>query len=174
MAPTEKPAKRPVGRPSKYDPSFCERVIELGRLGKSRAYIASEINVSRETLDEWERDYPEFSDAMDEAMRHSQRWWEQAGQDGLTAGPGSFNAAVWSRSMAARFPLNGGRNAFASKSPMLSTTQRSSRPRPECLPPSPAVSWTRKAERYCQNCLPILARRWSVSKSRSGFWLEEN
>ena len=96
--------KGPGGRPTKYDPAFCDRVIELGRLGKSRAWIASELNVSRDTLEEWERIHPEFSDAMDEAMLCSQRWWEDAGQDGLTAGPGSFNAAVWSRSMAARFP----------------------------------------------------------------------
>ena len=66
--------RRPGGRPTKYDPAFCYRVVELGRLGKSRAWIASELNVSRDTLDEWERQYSEFSDAMDVAILYSQRW----------------------------------------------------------------------------------------------------
>jgi hypothetical protein len=35
-------------------------------------------------------------------MAHSQLWWEDAGQNGMTAD--KFNASVWSRSMAARFP----------------------------------------------------------------------
>ena len=35
---------------------------------------------------------------------HSLRWWEDVGTQGMQAGPGAFNAAIWSRSMAARFP----------------------------------------------------------------------
>lgn len=96
--------KHPGGRPSKYDPRFCEVAIKQGRLGRSRVAISCVIGISRENLADWEDRYPEFRHAMDEAMRLSQLWWEQAGQDGLTAGAGAFNAAVWSRSMAARFP----------------------------------------------------------------------
>jgi len=92
------------GRPTKYDPSFCERVVEIGKLGKSRTWIATELGVSVECLDEWSRRYPEFSGAMDEAIRFSLRWWEDVGTQGMQAGPGAFNAAIWSRSMAARFP----------------------------------------------------------------------
>ena len=36
-------------------------------------------------------------------MDLSQRWGEDAGQDGLT---GAVNAALWSRSMGARFPAD--------------------------------------------------------------------
>ena len=32
---TETTEKRPVGRPSTYDPAYCEEVIALGRIGKS-------------------------------------------------------------------------------------------------------------------------------------------
>jgi hypothetical protein len=35
------PVKRPVGRPSLYDPAYCDKVIELGRIGKSVEQIAS-------------------------------------------------------------------------------------------------------------------------------------
>ena len=95
---------RPVGRPSKYDPSFCERVIELGRLGKSRVSIACELDVCLASLERWEEEYPEFRGAMERARQFAQHWWEEKGVEGMLAGPGSFNAAIWSRSMAARFP----------------------------------------------------------------------
>jgi hypothetical protein len=91
-----------MGRPSEYQPEFCERVIEWGKDGKSLAWMASELDVSRECLYEWMRVHGEFSDAMTRAREHAQRWWEDAGQTGMLT-PG-FGASVWSRSMAARFP----------------------------------------------------------------------
>lgn len=90
------------GRPTAYDPEFCEKVIEWGKLGKSRTWIATELNVHRDTLYEWERTHPEFSDALARAKALEQRWWEDAGQDGMRLQ--GFGQSVWSRSMAARFP----------------------------------------------------------------------
>lgn len=90
------------GRPSDYDPSFCETAIVAGKVGKSLTWIATEIGVHRDTLYEWAKVHAEFSDALMHAKQLSQRWWEDAGQDGM--GKGGFNASVWSRSMAARFP----------------------------------------------------------------------
>lgn len=92
----------PAGRPSTYDPAYCEAVIEYGKRGKSKTWMASELNVHRDTINEWERVHPEFSDAMTRALQFSQRWWEDAGQNGMVAD--KFNSSVWSRSMAARFP----------------------------------------------------------------------
>jgi hypothetical protein len=92
----------PAGRPSAYDATYCEDVIEYGRAGKSRAWIASEIGVTRQTLHNWEADHPEFLDAMTRARDLAQRWWEDAGQDGLA--DKAFNGPVYAKSMAARFP----------------------------------------------------------------------
>ena len=96
----------PAGRPTDYRPEYCEAVIEYGRMGKSIAWMASELSVAKSTLQLWEKDIPEFSVAMTQARALSQRWWEDAGQDNMlmTPGQGTFNASVWSRSMAARFP----------------------------------------------------------------------
>jgi hypothetical protein len=91
-----------MGRPSEFKPEFCDQVVEYGKEGKSLAWMAAELDVSRECLYEWARVHPEFSDALDRARAHSQKWWEDAGQRGML-GPG-FNGSVWSRSMAARFP----------------------------------------------------------------------
>lgn len=92
----------PAGRPSVYRPDLCELVVEWGKLGKSRTWIASEIGVTRETLYAWEEKYPEFSDALARAKVFEQRWWEDAGQDGMKLQ--GFGQSIWSRSMAARFP----------------------------------------------------------------------
>jgi hypothetical protein len=94
---------RAVGRPSKYDPAYCERVIELGNMGASVVEMAHEIGVTRNTLEtNWSAAHPEFLEAMEKAREASQVWWEKKGRDSLTT-PG-FQSSVWSRSMAARFP----------------------------------------------------------------------
>jgi nitrate/nitrite-specific signal transduction histidine kinase len=42
----EEVEKRPVGRPSEYDPSYCQKVIELGKLGKSFEQMSAQLNIS--------------------------------------------------------------------------------------------------------------------------------
>ena len=66
--------------------------------------MCAELGISRNAMHEWLSVYPEFNDAMDVAMQYSQRWWEDAGQTGMLM-PG-FSAAIWSRSMSARFPAD--------------------------------------------------------------------
>lgn len=96
-----KPDPRPVGRPSVYNPSMCQQVIEWGKLGKSKAWMAAELHITRDTLWQWISVYPEFSDAIQIAELHSQKWWEDMGQQGMLM-PG-FNAGIWTKSMNARF-----------------------------------------------------------------------
>ena len=96
----------PAGRPTLYRPEYCEKVIELGKDGKSVVQMACAFGVSRPTMEEnWTREYPEFLEAFTLAKQYSQDWWEQKGQDNLLVPQGvTFQASVWSRSMAARFP----------------------------------------------------------------------
>jgi hypothetical protein len=92
-----------VGRPSLYDPAYCEKVIELGKQGMSVVEMACEIGVSRNTLEtNWPAQYPEFLEAFTHARECSQAWWEKAGRIGM-AGK-NIDSTIWSRSMAARFP----------------------------------------------------------------------
>lgn len=91
------------GRPSKYDPKYCDRVIEMGREGYSVVEMCADIGVARNTLElEWPERHEEFSRAFAHARELSQAWWERQGRIGLTAD--KFNAQLYSRSMAARFP----------------------------------------------------------------------
>lgn len=98
-----------MGRPSDYSPenaeAICSQVIEWGRAGKSKAWMAANLDISRQTLDNWCSAHPEFLDAITRAMALSQAWWEDIGQANIISAPGaSLNSGVYSRSMAARFP----------------------------------------------------------------------
>lgn len=91
-----------MGRPSEYDPAHCERVIELGQEGASIVEMACDLGVVRQTLYDWGKAHPEFLDALARAREVSQAWWEKIGREGMQKK--SIDAAIYSRSMAARFP----------------------------------------------------------------------
>jgi len=91
------------GRPTLYRPEYCETVIELGKQGDSMAQMASHFDVSRQTIENWASDHPEFLEALSKAKAHCQAWWEKAGREGMFLGGSGFNAAVWKKSMEARF-----------------------------------------------------------------------
>lgn len=95
-----------TGRPSDYDPAYCEQVLEWGAEGKSKAWMAAKLGVVRQTLDNWCEQHPAFLDAITRSRDLAQAWWEDVGQDNIVSKPGggSLNAGVYSRSMAARFP----------------------------------------------------------------------
>ncbi|CAB4128173.1 hypothetical protein UFOVP106_39 [uncultured Caudovirales phage] len=97
---------RPVGRPSLYDPSYCDKVVELGALGKSIEQISSNLGVSCRVLYDWRDKYPEFLRALEQAKEAEQTWWEDQAQAYMLEhkDAAKLNASIWSRSMAARFP----------------------------------------------------------------------
>jgi hypothetical protein len=98
--------KHPGGRPTDYRAEYCDQVIEWGAQGKSKAWMAAKLGVTRQTLDNWMGAQAEFFDAMTRARDLAQAWWEDKGQDNIVSlpGQGTLNAGVYSRSMAARFP----------------------------------------------------------------------
>jgi len=51
----------PAGRPSKYDPKYCDEVIKVMGEGLSLTAFAGRIGVDRSTIDEWRNNFPEFS-----------------------------------------------------------------------------------------------------------------
>ena len=69
---------KPVGRPSKYDESFCDQVIDLGKQGLSITQIAFELDIHKDTLYDWKKTKPEFSDAIKKARDYAQGFWENA------------------------------------------------------------------------------------------------
>jgi hypothetical protein len=58
---------RAVGQPTKYRQEYCDSVKTFMGQGYSLTAFAGSIRVSRETVYEWERVIPEFSDAVKSA-----------------------------------------------------------------------------------------------------------
>lgn len=92
----------PAGRPSKYQPEFCETIIAVGEEGGWLAEMAEACDVHRSTMDEWAKNHPEFSEALARAKQKAQAWFERTGRTGLTAD--KFNSSLWSKQMSARHP----------------------------------------------------------------------
>ena len=102
MTADDKQDRNPPWRPTKYRAEYCDKVLEWGRAGKSRAWIAAELGVCKQTLVNWEQSHPNFLAALKRAKVLEQQWWEDAGQMGMVSPV--FGGSVWARSMAARFP----------------------------------------------------------------------
>lgn len=54
----------PAGRPSKYDPKYCDEVVAYMGQGYSKTAFAGSIGVCRDTILEWSSTIPEFSGAV--------------------------------------------------------------------------------------------------------------
>lgn len=49
-----------AGRPTKYEPKFCEQVRKLCLLGLTDKELAKFFDIGETTLNRWKKDYPEF------------------------------------------------------------------------------------------------------------------
>lgn len=97
----------PAGRPTKYDPKYCEEMIEFMSEGASIVEFAVSIGVMKSTIYEWANKHQEFSDAKKKAVEASESWWTRTGRQGLyhQQGPGSsnLNPTLWYMNMKNRF-----------------------------------------------------------------------
>lgn len=80
--------KRRVGRPSLYDPAYCEQVVEHMAGGASLTSFAAEIDVSRDTITEWASKHEEFSLAVRRGKAKCAAWWEKQGREIAQKGGG--------------------------------------------------------------------------------------
>jgi hypothetical protein len=71
---------RPVGRPSKYSPDYCEGIVNFCSDGYSITAYAGEIGVDRGTITRWGDEYEEFGMAVKRAKAKLARWWEDRGR----------------------------------------------------------------------------------------------
>lgn len=54
---------KPAGRPTKYDPAYCQAVIDDAAKGFSLSAFCGGIMVARDTLTGWRQTHPEFDEA---------------------------------------------------------------------------------------------------------------
>jgi transcriptional regulator with XRE-family HTH domain len=55
---------KPRGTPSKYRKEFSKLAFELALLGATDVQIAEELNVSKDTINEWKKSKKDFSDSL--------------------------------------------------------------------------------------------------------------
>ena len=97
--------KKPVGRPSEYDPAFCEVVIEQMGLGFSKEAVAGYLGISKDTLYKWAAKHKEFADAISIGETKSQLLWEKTLVDYRvhTKNGSQINSQVFNLNMKNRF-----------------------------------------------------------------------
>lgn len=95
-----------LGRPSKYDPAYCDQVVALGEEGLSRWQICSRLGIGIHNMNAWEGAHEDFRRALEQARLDALAYWEDLAHDHIREAPGGvkLNTGLWSRSMAARFP----------------------------------------------------------------------
>ena len=99
-----KPYGYVFGRPTKYDPSVCAKVVELGALGYTKEEIAPELKVTMSTLYEWAKVHSDFSEAIKEAVHLAQAYMERKAREALDKPTSAFNHSLWSKIVQCRFP----------------------------------------------------------------------
>lgn len=87
-APVTAPAvqARPPGRPTSYEPRFCEELIAHMKGGYSFESFAGAIGVCRKTIYNWEAEHPEFLHAKSIATELRRFFWEKQGVRAVMGG----------------------------------------------------------------------------------------
>lgn len=96
--------RRPIGRPTKYDPSFCDLIIEEMGKGYSLDAASVRIGVNASSLYLWQQQHPDFSKAIEEGRRRALQWWEDRALNVADGKPGNqqmISLALRNRSRAA-------------------------------------------------------------------------
>lgn len=91
------------GRPSEYKPEYCQKAIEHLAKGLSLRATAGELGISHDTIYDWQRKFPDFSDAIKEGIAKGEAFWEKIGMAGATGKIKNFSAAAWIFNMKNRF-----------------------------------------------------------------------
>lgn len=101
--------KNKGGRPSKYKEEYCQMLIDHMASGLSFESFAAVIDVNDDTLSEWAKVHPKFSDAKKTAFSKSLLFWEKLGLNNIhnvslpNKGSKSLNSTIWIFTMKNRF-----------------------------------------------------------------------
>ena len=55
---------------------MCDQMIALGQEGASQKMMWSKLGISKNTVESYKKNHPEFAEALDLALVHSQAYWE--------------------------------------------------------------------------------------------------
>jgi hypothetical protein len=80
------------GRPTEYDPAYCDQIVEHMSEGASITSFAAEIGVCRATINNWMAEHSEFLEACARAKAKCAAWWEKTNRKLAETGTGNQGA----------------------------------------------------------------------------------
>lgn len=94
------------GAPSKFRKEFCQMLVSHMSEGLSFNAFAKIAQVDQDTLYEWVKVHPEFSEAKKRAFEENRFFWEKTGLDGMHQRPDkpALNPTIYIFNMKNRFP----------------------------------------------------------------------
>jgi len=83
-----------VGRPTLYEPEYCQQLIDYMATGMSFESFAATLGVCRETLYDWKKRHPEFLHAHKIGIDRNLQFWERLGTK-MATGESKGNTVAW-------------------------------------------------------------------------------
>lgn len=94
--------KRKAGQPTHFKIEYCEALVDHMRGGKSFRSFAAKLDKHWDTLYDWVKSHPEFSDAKKRGDAVCLDFWEEAAIESMHD-PKGLNTALWIFNMKNRF-----------------------------------------------------------------------
>lgn len=93
-----------MGRPTKYDPQYCQGLVDHMGSGLSFESYAAVIDVHTDTLYQWCHDHTNFSEAKRVGFSKNRLFYEKVGIGIMAGKVEKASATVWIFNMKNRFP----------------------------------------------------------------------
>jgi hypothetical protein len=74
----------PVGRPTSYNPEYCQVIEQLGADGLTVIELAVSLGVKKQTLYDWAALHPDFADAFTRAKESSEAFFTRTVRENLS------------------------------------------------------------------------------------------
>lgn len=84
-----------MARPSKYDPSYCEKVIEFLAQGYTIEAFAGEVSVAPSAVYRWQKEHPEFQESIKIGQAKGALVWERRLAAIATGKDGNATAVIF-------------------------------------------------------------------------------
>lgn len=90
-----------TGRPTKYNPNMCYKVIDYMSKGLSKEDVSILLGVSYVHFLEWVGKFPEFGKSINLGVKLSEYWWKEQGR--LNLYNKNFNSTLYMMNMQNRY-----------------------------------------------------------------------
>lgn len=89
-----KRTKRPGGRPTLYRRECCDLIVDAMATGLSAEAAAARIGISARSLFYWQRQHPEFLQAIQEGRQKCLLFWEERALEMAGGSPGNSQIVI--------------------------------------------------------------------------------